>query len=159
MARKRIEEVLVEARRRLARLTPLQAMAAQREGALLVDTRSVDERVHEGVIPGSLHLPLSVLPWRLDPDCEWRHPEACDLAHHVVLVCADGFSSSLAAAMLQEIGFVRAADMIGGYRAWRSSGLPVSEAPDGLKAPQAAREAAGAVGTTKAHPRLLVEQG
>jgi rhodanese-related sulfurtransferase len=129
MARRRIDEVLEEARRRLARLTPHQAMAAQREGALLVDTRSVDERAREGVIPGALHLPLSVLPWRLDPDSEWRHPEACDLERHVVLVCADGFSSSLAAVTLQEIGFVRATDMVGGYRAWRTSQLPVCEAP------------------------------
>jgi rhodanese-related sulfurtransferase len=97
--------VLAEARSRIRRYTPEEAKADSE--LLIVDTRSADERDREGVIPGSRHLPLSVLPWRTD-----------DLAdRRVCLVCAHGYSSSLAAALLVELG-VDAGDLIGGYEAW-----------------------------------------
>ena len=129
MKRLTVDELLARARSRLDRLTPADALAAQLAGALLVDLRSHDERVREGVIPGSLHVPRSVLEWRLDPASPHSNPRACNLAQRVVLVCADGYSSSLAAATLQELGRDGATDMVGGFRAWRRDGLPVLDAP------------------------------
>lgn len=123
--------MLATARARLDRLSPAAALAAQREGALVVDTRSADERRRDGVIPGSVHIPLSVLEWRVDPDADPRYhnPSIRGLEQHLVLVCAHGCSSSLAAARLQELGFSRATDLDGGFEAWRAAGLPVAE-PD-----------------------------
>ncbi|HEX4746244.1 MAG TPA: rhodanese-like domain-containing protein [Gaiellaceae bacterium] len=128
-SRTTIADLLDAARSRLDRLEPVEALAAQREGALLVDTRSQDERRREGVIPGSLHIPLSVLPWRLDPDADpaFRNAHVRGLDQHLVLVCAHGYSTSLAAALLQELGFTRATDLAGGFVAWREAGLPVAE--------------------------------
>src|SRR5579862_813579 len=101
----RIDDVLAQARSRIRRYTPDEARADA--DLLLVDTRSADERERDGVIDGARHVPLSVLPWRAD-----------DLAgHRVCLVCAHGYSSSLAAALLVELG-VDAGDLIGGYEAW-----------------------------------------
>lgn len=131
MTRKTIDDLLAEARARLDRLEPEEALEAQRHGALIVDTRSVDERRRTGIIPGSLHVPLSVLPWRLDPvtDPAFRSPHVPGLDAQVVLVCAHGYSTSLAAAMLQDLGFAHATDLVGGFTAWQEQGLPVIEAP------------------------------
>lgn len=129
--RKTIADLLAEARSRLARLEPEEALDAQRHGALIVDTRSGDERRREGVIPGSIHIPRSVLEWRLDPDNDpaYRNPHAGGLDTWLVLVCAHGYSTSLAAATLQDLGFVRATDVVGGFTAWKERGLPVRPAP------------------------------
>ena len=111
-----IDSLLGEARAGLSRLTPEQAFAAWQEGALLVDTRSDDEqREQGGVIPGALRHPLSVVLWRLD-----------ELARdtRVILICRHGYSSSLAAARLQELGFREATDVEGGFEAWQQVGLP-----------------------------------
>ena len=127
MARITVEELLARSRAGLRRLTPVEAAEAQAGGALLVDTRADDDRRREGVIPGALHVPLSVLPWR----CERLGP----FDRQLVVVCNDGCSSSLAAATLQELGFARATDLEGGFRAWRAAGLPTARAgppPDGL---------------------------
>lgn len=136
MGRKTIADLLSDARARLDRLEPEEALAAQRSGALLIDTRSQDERVRYGVIPGSLHIPRSVLEWRLDPDAdsEYRNPNVGGLDEWVVLVCAHGYSTSLAAATLQDLGFTRATDVVGGFTAWKERDLPVEparEVPDG----------------------------
>lgn len=109
----------------LERLEPEQALDAQRAGALIVDVRSHDERSRHGVIPGSIHVPRTVLEWRLDPDSAHRNPHASDLERHLIVVCSDGYSSSLAAATLQQLGFARATDLVGGFSAWRTRGLPV----------------------------------
>jgi rhodanese-related sulfurtransferase len=123
--RRSIDEVLVEARRDLRRVTPTEAHAAVRDGAVLVDVRSGDERRRQGVlIPGALHHPLSVLHWRLDPAVPTHNPEL-PLDAHVILVCRQGYSSSLAAALLRAIGFERATDVIGGVDAWRDAALPL----------------------------------
>ena len=131
MTRKTIVDLLAESRSRLARLEPEDALAAQGEGALIVDTRSHDERRRTGIIPGSLHIPLSVLPWRLDPaaDPDYRNPHVEGLDEHLILVCAHGYSTSLAAAMLQDLGFARATDLVGGFTAWQEQGLPIVVAP------------------------------
>jgi rhodanese-related sulfurtransferase len=131
-ARKTIHDLLREARARLDRLGPEETLAGQSEGALIVDTRSGDERRRDGVIPGSIHMPRSVLEWRVDPDAapEFRNPHVHGLEQRIVLVCAHGESSSLAAATLQELGFAGATDLEGGFEAWRTAGLPVHPAPD-----------------------------
>ena len=132
MGRKTIDDLVREARGRLERLEPRDALAAQRAGALLIDTRSNDERSRYGVIPGALHIPRSVLEWRLDPDTDsaFRNPNILGLDQWLVLVCAHGYSTSLAAATLQEIGFDRATDVVGGFMAWKGQGLTVHRAPD-----------------------------
>ena len=131
MPRTTISELLADARSRLERLEPEAALAAQRAGALIVDTRSSDERRRDGVIPGALHVPLSVLPWRVDPDADPRfhNPNLEGFDQRLVLVCAHGFSSSIAAATLQDLGFSRATDVEGGFVAWKEQGLPVVPAP------------------------------
>ena len=120
MARTTVEELLARARAGLRRLTPEEAAAAQAHGALLVDTRDENDRRREGVIPGALPVPLSVLFWRTE--------RFGPLERELVVFCNDGYASSLAAATLQELGFARATDLDGGFRAWRSAGLPVTEA-------------------------------
>jgi rhodanese-related sulfurtransferase len=112
--------MLAEARARIVRCTPAEAAAAQ--DVLLVDLRSTDERERTGVIPGSKHVPRSVLEWRADPTSEWHDPELG--GRRLVLVCAQGYSSSLAAASLVELG-VDAGDLVGGYEGWVDAGLPV----------------------------------
>ena len=121
MRRTTIDDLLRDARSRLERLEPEEALAAQRDGALLIDTRSHDERARNGVIPGSLHVPRSVLEWRLDPDADpaHRNPHVAGLEERLVLVCAHGYSTSLAAATLQDLGFARATDLVGGFTAWK----------------------------------------
>jgi len=129
--RKTLADLLAEARDGLERLEPEAAHAAQAEGAVLVDTRSNDERARDGVIPGALHIPRSVLEWRLDPDADpaFHNPHVVGLDQWLVLVCAHGESTSLAAATLQELGFSRATDVVGGFSAWNAAGLPVRAAP------------------------------
>jgi rhodanese-related sulfurtransferase len=117
--------LLVEARSHLVRLEPAQALQAHKNGALLIDTRCTDDRRRLGKIPGAVHVPLSVLLWRLDPTSEHRNPELADRSRQVILFCNDGCSSGLAAASLQRLGFVRATDVIGGANAWIAAGLPV----------------------------------
>jgi rhodanese-related sulfurtransferase len=127
-----LDELLTAARGLLQRLEPGAALAAQSQGAVLIDTRSQDERRRTGIIPGSLHIPLSVLPWRLDPDGDpaFHNPHVVGLDQWLVLVCAHGYSTSLAAATLQELGFSRATDIAGGFTAWEAAGLPVHPAPE-----------------------------
>jgi len=115
--------MLADARSRIARYAPAEAVAA---GVLLVDTRSQDERRRTGVIPGSIHVPLSVLPWRADPESRWSNPELA--GRELVLACAEGHSSSLAAGRLRELG-IAAGDLEGGFEAWLAAGLPVTPAP------------------------------
>lgn len=123
--------VLLEAARaRLERLEPAAAREAAEAGALIVDTRCADARQASGVIPRSVHVPLSVLFWRLDPASGYDDPALSDRSRQVIVVCADGYSSSLAAATLLDLGFSRATDVIGGFNGWVSSGLPVERLSD-----------------------------
>ncbi len=112
-----VDSLLEDARRTIARLTPGEALAAVQAGALLVDTRSPDEQREQGArIPGAVEHPLSVVLWRLD-----ELPRET----RVILICRHGYSSSLAAAQLRELGFADAADVVGGVEAWQAAGLPV----------------------------------
>lgn len=118
-----IHDLLEDARQNLQRLTAQEAWRAMQQGAVVVDTRSAEQRRAQGVIPGTRHHPLSLLEWRLCPASKSRDPEI-SLDDWIVLICAEGYSSSLAAARLQSLGFHRATDVIGGADAWRSAGLP-----------------------------------
>jgi rhodanese-related sulfurtransferase len=132
MSHRTLDELLADARGKIERLEPTEAWSAAQDGTLIVDTRSDRSR---GVVPGSLHVPLSVLQWRLAPDSDWRNPHVGGLDTRLILICDHGESSSLAAESLLELGFRRASDVIGGFEAWLAAGLPVAEAPragDGL---------------------------
>ena len=123
--RKTIDSLLADARRRIERLWPEAAHRAMADGALLVDTRCGDDRRETGTIPGSVRIPLSVLFWRLDPSSGYDDPALSDLARPVILICAHGYSSSIAAATLRDLGFASVADVVGGFEAWSAAGLPV----------------------------------
>ena len=102
---------------------------------MIVDLRSHDERARDGVIPGSVHVPRSVLEWRVDPNSGYSNPVVADQEAELILVCHEGYSSSLAAASLSELGHGRVGDLVGGFVAWRDSGLGTITAPsppDGL---------------------------
>src|SRR5437660_4213631 len=120
-----IDEVLEQARRKLVRIEPKEAAAELANGALLVDTRTEAQRARQGEIPGAIVIDRTVLEWRLDPKSPSRIEQATDHQIRVIVVCAEGFSSSLAAASLQDIGLVNATDLIGGFQAWKAAGLPV----------------------------------
>ena len=120
-----IDEVLERARRRLVRVTAEQAAAELAQGALLVDTRTAAQRGEGGEIPGAIAIDRTVLEWRLDPASPSRIAQATDHEIRVIVVCAEGYSSSLAAASLQDLGLVNATDVIDGFEAWRAAGLPV----------------------------------
>jgi rhodanese-related sulfurtransferase len=126
MARKTIDDYMDEARGRLRRLTPREAWAATNAGAVLVDTRSEDQRRRQGLVPGAISHPLSVLLWRLDPDCPTSN-EKILLEAEVILICREGYSSTFAALELEEIGFENVADVVGGVDAWKAAGLPLIE--------------------------------
>lgn len=122
--RQTVGGLLEAARSRLDRLEPAAAQAALAAGALLIDTRCADLRRQNGVIPGSVHVPLSVLYWRMDPTSGFHDPSLADPERQVILVCAEGYSSSLAAAALHDLGYERATDVTGGFEAWANAGLP-----------------------------------
>lgn len=98
---------------------------ALQAGATLVDTRSNDLRLRDGVISGAIHVPLSVLEWRVDAASGHPSPALAGRTDRLILICRDGYSSSLAALRLRELGFGATTDVIGGFRAWFAAGLPV----------------------------------
>ena len=120
-----LDELLDDARARLDRLTPAQALAAAENGALIIDIRSDRDREHVGVVPGSVHIPRTVLEWRVAPKSPWRNPHLGGPDRQLVILCDHGHSSSLAAATLVELG-LDATDVIGGFEAWQKTGLPVA---------------------------------
>ena len=129
MARTTIDDLLATARARLTRMTAEAAVAAANDGATLIDIRGDAQIARDGTIPGALLIARNVLEWRLDPSSRHRHPEAPELEDQVVVICNEGYQSSLAAATLQELGFARATDLDGGFQAWRQAGLPVNPGP------------------------------
>jgi rhodanese-related sulfurtransferase len=96
---------------------------------VIVDLRSHDERAAVGIIPGSVHVPRSVLEWRVDPDSGFSNPHVADRALELILVCHEGYSSSLAASSLTDLGHPRVADLVDGFEAWRDAGLETIVAP------------------------------
>jgi len=123
---KTIHQVLDSARGRLVRLTPAQAQSFWGAGAVVVDIRPAAQRASEGELPGALVIERNVLEWRFDPASDARlEIAAYDL--QVILLCQEGYTSSLAAASLQDLGIHRATDVIGGYAAWREQSPPLGE--------------------------------
>ena len=127
--RSRIDIALERARRRLSRVTAQAAAAELTEGALLVDTRTDSQRARDGLIPGALVVDRTVLEWRLDPTSPFRIPEAQGHDTRIILICAQGYSSSLAAVSLLDIGLRNVTDVIGGFESWKSADLPITR-PD-----------------------------
>jgi rhodanese-related sulfurtransferase len=122
-----IDDLLAAARARLQRLGPVAVAAALENGAVLIDIRPAAQRAEHGEIPGALVIERNVLEWRLDPRSDARLPFADRYDLEVIVTCQEGYTSSLAAAALQDLGLHRATDLAGGYAAWRAAGLPTTK--------------------------------
>ena len=127
--RRTIDELLALARERLVRVEPHEARAAMGGGALMIDIRSESQRAADGIVPGAIWFARNVLEWRCDPSSEAYDDRVGGLDRHVIVMCDGGYQSSLAAATLQQLGFTAATDLVGGFQAWRSAGLPVAPVP------------------------------
>lgn len=151
-----IDEMLAAARERLDRVSATQAADLLLDGATLVDIRPIHQRVEYGEIPGSIVIERNVLEWRFDPlsDARLRHVD--NHSHQIVVVCQQGYTSSLAAASLLDLGLVNATDLIGGFEAWREHGLPVvaGGTPAGMWV-RRGRDLDSAVAVPAARDRLL----
>jgi rhodanese-related sulfurtransferase len=119
MNRRSVDDLLRDSRRRLSRVEPEDVARQLAAGAHLIDVRTSDQIARDGQIPRAFEVSLNVLEWRLDPDSASCHPQAPPLDAVVIVICDEGFCSSLAAARLQAIGFDAATDVIGGFQAWR----------------------------------------
>jgi rhodanese-related sulfurtransferase len=124
-----IQELLARARLRYLRLSPQQAYEAMRAGALLIDIRDGDQRRRDGIIPGALMIDRTVLEWRVDPASGAADPAITTLDRSLILICNQGYSSSLAVASLLDLGATRVTDVIGGFQGWRTASLPVCPVP------------------------------
>jgi rhodanese-related sulfurtransferase len=120
-----VDDLLEEARSGLRRLEPHEAAAALEDGWLLVDIRDSGQVTADGEVPGALHVPRNALEWRAPPDSEFQDPRIRGQEDRLILLCSQGFQSSLAAATLQSLGCRGATDVVGGFEAWRAAGLPV----------------------------------
>jgi rhodanese-related sulfurtransferase len=120
-----VEALLAEARSSLERLGPYAAADEMEHGAMLVDIRPESQRERDGHVPGAVVVPRNVLEWRCDPASEWRDERISDPAARLIVMCDEGYQSSLAAAVLQRLGLPLATDLDGGFQGWRGAGLPV----------------------------------
>ena len=124
---KTVDDLLAQARATLPdRPSPAEAFHAQAGGAVLIDIRGDDQRRATGLIPGALLIPRNSLEWRCDPAGQWRHPAITSRNQHLILICQEGFQSSLAASTLQRLGLINATDLDGGFAAWAAAGLAVT---------------------------------
>ncbi|MFE0548496.1 rhodanese-like domain-containing protein [Streptomyces pilosus] len=122
-----IDELLERVRAGYERVDAPDAYQAARAGeALLVDIRYAALRDRDGLVPGALVIERNELEWRLDPRGSHRLPEATGHDLRVVVICNEGYASSLAAESLHRLGLRRATDLVGGFQAWRAAGLPVT---------------------------------
>ena len=124
-----IDSLLAASRLDVRRLTPKELQEAAARGALVVDTRTEAQRRRQGEFPGAVVIDRTVLEWRLDPESDDRIPEATGYDLEIVVVCRQGYSSSLAAASLRAVGLHRATDLAGGVEAWLAEGLPMTAGP------------------------------
>jgi len=121
-----IDELLARVRSRIDRIHPADVPARMAAGALLVDTRPVEQRERDGEVPGAVVVDRNVLEWRLDPASPDRIPEATGYDLEVIVLCNQGYSSSLVADTLRTLGLRRAVDVVGGFEAWAAQGLPIT---------------------------------
>jgi rhodanese-related sulfurtransferase len=121
-----VDDLLARARTRLERVDPAAARTAIDAGAVLVDIRAESQRERDGVVPGSVFVARNVLEWRCDPDGSHRDERVADPGRPLIVMCNEGYQSSLAAATLQDLGHADATDVDGGFQAWRAAGLPVA---------------------------------
>jgi rhodanese-related sulfurtransferase len=121
-----IDDILAAARARLRRLGPQETFVAVERGAVLIDIRPAAQRAAHGEIPGALVIERNVLEWRLDPRSDARLGFATRYDLEVIITCQEGYTSSLAAASLHDLGLTRATDLIGGFAAWQAAGLPTA---------------------------------
>jgi len=124
------DELLERARSRLRRLTAAEAAQAAANGAVIVDIRSAGQQRRDGLVPGAVTVERNVLEWRADPRGPWCDPRLAGRAGQLIVMCAEGYQSSLAAANLQEMGITDATDMIDGFEGWLGASLPVQEWPE-----------------------------
>jgi rhodanese-related sulfurtransferase len=124
-----VDALLERVRSGVRRLDPHETRAAVAAGALLIDTRTDRQRAVQGDLPGAIVIDRTVLEWRLDPTSVSRIREATGFDRQIVVVCRQGYSSSLAAASLRAIGLHRATDLVGGVEAWLAAGLPTTTEP------------------------------
>jgi rhodanese-related sulfurtransferase len=125
MRPKTVDELLAEARNRIRRLSPSQTAEALERGALVIDIRPETQRRWEGEVPGAAVVERNVLEWRLDPASPHRLAEITGHDREVVVICSEGYASSLVAATLVDMGFASAGDLDGGFQAWAAAGLPI----------------------------------
>jgi rhodanese-related sulfurtransferase len=119
-----VDEMLTQSRGQLRRLEPRDAADAMHSGSVLVDVRTTEQRAHDGTVPGAVPTALNVLEWRADPSSATHDRRLGHRDVPLIVLCAEGFCSSLAAARLVTLGR-NATDVIGGFEAWRRAGLPV----------------------------------
>lgn len=122
-----VDGLLADARSGIERLGPTAALQAVAAGATLIDIRPVEQRREEGEIPGAVIIGRNVLEWRLDPRSDARIAALAHYDAHIIVVCSEGYASSLAAASLRQLGLRRGTDLEGGFRAWKAAGLPTVE--------------------------------
>jgi rhodanese-related sulfurtransferase len=121
-----IDDLLQQVRGRIGRIQPTEVAGRMAAGALLVDTRPFEQRVRDGEVPGAIVIDRNVLEWRLDPASPDRIPEVTGYDLEVIVLCNQGYSSSLVADTLRALGLRRAVDVIGGFEAWAAAGLPIA---------------------------------
>ena len=121
-----LDRLVKEAAEQITRLDASQAFSASATDGVIVDIRSQDARELHGVIPGSLHIPRTVLEWRIAIDSPWRNRHLGGLDQQLILICDHGYSSILAASNLVQLGFYQAGDVIGGFDSWKHAGLPIA---------------------------------
>lgn len=150
MRRRTLNEMLADACAKIIRYSPAEAHTACADsGAILIDIRSDTDRERDGIVPGSLHIPRTVLEWRADPNGSHRNPYLAGLDHQIILLCDHGCSTILAAANLAELGYTEAGDVIGGYAAWRQARLPTTTLPSRRR--RETEKPAGMAGPNGAH--------
>jgi rhodanese-related sulfurtransferase len=125
-AARTIDQLLAQVRSRIDRIGPREAAARLAAGALLIDTRPWEQRSRDGEVPGAVVVDRNVLEWRLDPASPYRIPEVTGYHLEVIVLCNQGYSSSLVADTLRSLGLRRAVDVVGGFEAWTALGLPVA---------------------------------
>ncbi|MFL5824551.1 MAG: rhodanese-like domain-containing protein [Solirubrobacteraceae bacterium] len=121
-----LEHLVDEAAEQISRLSALEAFSACATDGVIIDIRPESARERHGVIPGSLHIPRTVLEWRIAMDSPWRNPHLGGLDQRLIVICNQGYASILAASSLVQLGFSRAGDVIGGFESWKDNGLPIA---------------------------------